>query len=1078
MNKTRILIVEDEAIVALDIRRQLADLGYEPVAHTMQGEDAVTLAGNLRPDLVLMDIQLAGETDGIATAQEIRQRFSIPVVFLTAFAGEETLKRAKLAEPYGYIIKPFEDRDLRTVIEMAIYKHQAERDLKEGHAALTAIVQGAMDGFYFIDGQGRFLDVNEAYCQMTGYSREELLRMSISDLAVDETQEQILADIANRLQNGFKRFERRQRCKDGRLADIEVSPGFIPGDKPRLFGFARDITDRKRAEEEREATLKLLNLVNSENDLHGLMEAATILLRDWSGCTAVGIRLKEDKDYPYFETRGFPPEFVAAENKLCRYDASGNPVCDDLGNPALDCMCGNVLCGRFDSALPFFTEHGSFWTNSTTALLATTPQEDLQSSTRNRCNGEGYESVALIPLRVGAVTLGLLQMNDSRKDRFTPYTIGLLERMSNSLAVAVAHRQAQEKVLESATKFRSYIQNAPIGIAVADREGRYVEVNPAVADMLGYSEEEFLKLRVHDVLAPSKVAEGLSLFRKLVEENAASGEKLLLRKDGTEFWAMVSSVRLNDNRFMAFHQDISARKNAEQEALSAASLLEAAFESTADALLMSNRDGLMTHYNHNFVELWNLPKEVLASGDEKLAIEAVLEKVREPIGFKKRILYLYEHPEEDAFDMVELKNGRILERYSKSYRVGGRVVGRVWSFRDVTNRKRLEDQLRQAQKMEAVGQLAGGVAHDFNNILAVILMHLGLLQEESALSEAVRGSLRDLTTEAQRAAALTRQLLAFSRRQIIQIKPVDLDVLVENLLKMLRRLLGEHITLDWQCESGLPLLNADPGMVEQIVMNLSVNARDAMPGGGSITIRAKPVRIEENGAGNHPESRAGNFVRLDVMDTGCGMDEGVLKHIFEPFFTTKEVGRGTGLGLSTVYGIVKQHGGWMEVESVVGKGSSFHVFLPVCASVRPGENNNKSTPVVGGRGETILVVEDETAVQQLVRRTLERNGYRVLQASSGPEALGLWRQYRADIDLLFSDVVMPHGMTGYQLADSLRKDKPGLKVILSTGYSDKLIEFGRQGIQTFFVLAKPYTSSALLAAIRNTLDKGSAIDKT
>jgi PAS domain S-box-containing protein len=756
MNKIRILVVEDEAIVALDIRRQLTDLGYEPAAQTMRGEDAVTLAEQLRPDLVLMDVQLTGEMDGIATAQEIRAKFSIPVVFLTAFASDEILKRAKLAEPYGYIIKPFEDRDLRTVIEMALYKHQAERDLKESHTALTAIVQGAMDGFYFIDAQCHFLDVNEAFCQMTGYSREELLGMSVTDLVVDETREQILAEIADRLQNGFKRFERRQRRKDGRLAHIEISPGCIPGDSRRLFGFARDITDRKRAEE---------------------------------------------------------------------------------------------------------------------------------------------------------------------------------------------------------------------------------------------------------------------------------------------------------------------------ETLNAASVLEAAFESTADALLMSNSDGIMTHYNKKFVALWNLPEEVLASGDEKLAIESVCAKVMEPIGFRERVQNLYTHPEEESFDVVELKNGRILERYSKSYRVGDRVVGRVWSFRDVTERKRLEDQLRQAQKMEAVGQLAGGVAHDFNNILAVILMQLGLLQEETALSEVVRGSLKDLTIEAHRAAALTRQLLAFSRRQIIQIKPVDLDALVENLLKMLRRLLGEHFTVDWQCGSGLPLLNADPGMVEQVVMNLCVNARDAMPHGGGITLSAKPVRIEENGVGIHPESRPGAFVRFDVTDTGCGMDEGVLKHIFEPFFTTKEVGHGTGLGLSTVHGIVKQHGGWIEVESVVGKGSSFHVFLPVCASGRPGENKDKSTPVLAGRGETILVVEDEIAVRLLVRRTLERNGYRVLQASSGPEALGLWRQYRADIDLLFSDVVMPHGMTGYQLAESLRKDKPGLKVILSTGYSDKLIDLSRQGMQTFFVLAKPYTSSTLLASLRDAMDQ-------
>jgi len=632
MNKTRILIVEDEAIVALDIRRQLTDLGYDPVAHSMRGEEAVALVGQLHPDLVLMDIQLAGEMDGIAVAREIRERLAIPVVFLTAFAGDDTLHRAKLAEPYGYIVKPFEDRELRTVIEMALYKHQAEKNLREGHAALTAIIQDAMDGFYFIDAQGRILEVNEAYCRMTGYSREELLQMSIADLALDETSDQIQGSIANRMQNGFERFERRQRCKDGHVAEIEISPGLIPGDPPRLFGFARDVTERKH----------------------------------------------------------------------------------------------------------------------------------------------------------------------------------------------------------------------------------------------------------------------------------------------------------------------------------------------------------------------------------------------------------------------------------------------------------LEQQFRQAQKMEAVGQLAGGVAHDFNNILAAILMRLELLKEETGLSDSVRADLNELTAESERAAALTRQLLAFSRRQIFVVKPVDLDVLIRDLFKMLRRLIRENVALDWVCKSPLPLLNADPGMVEQVIMNLCVNARDAMPDGGRITIDAQPVVIRENTAENHPnnpESRPGSYVCLSITDTGCGMDEGVLQHIFEPFFTTKEVGRGTGLGLSTVYGIVKQHQGWIEVESVVGEGTSFHVYFPTLAAVNGGAQNDQTIPAPEGGGETILVVEDEPSVRRLVCMTLERHGYKVLQASNGPEALGIWKQCRANIDLLFTDVVMPEGTNGCELADTFRKDKPELKIILTSGFTEHLSGLNNQPGRSYSVLPKPYVSSALLAVIRASIDQ-------
>ena len=397
----------------------------------------------------------------------------------------------------------------------------------------------------------------------------------------------------------------------------------------------------------------------------------------------------------------------------------------------------------------------------------------------------------------------------------------------------------------------------------------------------------------------------------------------------------------------------------------------------------------------------------------------------------------------------------------------GQLIGTV---QDITEQKRLEDQLRQAQKMEAVGQLAGGVAHDFNNILAAILMSLGLLREEPQLSPEIQASLKEIEAEANRAANLIRQLLLFSRRQLPQRRPLDLNEAVGNLLNLMRRLLGEHIALEFQEKANLPWIEADAGMIEQVVMNLCVNARDAMPDGGRLTLSLEAVDLDAEAAQANPESRPGRFVRLAVADTGCGMDELTRKRVFEPFFTTKDVGKGTGLGLATVYGIVNQHQGWTEVESAVGQGSTFRVFLPVATAAAPPAPDSPPHPAQCGGHETILLVEDEPAVRRLVSRCLLRNGYRVLEANNGVEALSLWREHGPAIDLLFTDMVMPEGMTGLALAERLRVEKSALKVIVSSGYSLEIASQGAPvGGRTAF-LAKPYEMNALAATVRRCLD--------
>jgi PAS domain S-box-containing protein len=412
--------------------------------------------------------------------------------------------------------------------------------------------------------------------------------------------------------------------------------------------------------------------------------------------------------------------------------------------------------------------------------------------------------------------------------------------------------------------------------------------------------------------------------------------------------------------------------------------------------------------------------------------------------------------------------------------VGGRVLS--WSFfpvisnhvvhcyaEDVTDRLNLEAQLRQAQKMDTVGQLAAGVAHDFNNLLTIIQGHAGLLDSAAGLDAAHTESARQILIAAERAANLTRQLLLFSRKQILQTQLLNLNDVVANLGKILRTLIGPQVELKRLTMDNLPAINADPGMMEQVVINLAVNARDAMPRGGELVLKTFFVEVDEGYVQRHPEARLGNFVCLTVTDTGHGMDESTLARIFEPFFTTKEVGKGTGLGLATVYGIVKQHQGWVEVESEVGRGTSFKVFLPV--STRAVNGSTLVQPgIAPGGDETILLVEDEKALRDVVKEILEVKGYQVICAATGAQALKVWEERQGEIDLLLTDMMMPEGVSGRDLAERVLQDRPDVKVICSSGYSLDVVspDFAKKKGTDF--LQKPYSPETLARTVRECLD--------
>jgi PAS domain S-box-containing protein len=517
-------------------------------------------------------------------------------------------------------------------------------------------------------------------------------------------------------------------------------------------------------------------------------------------------------------------------------------------------------------------------------------------------------------------------------------------------------------------------------------------------------------------------------------------------------------------RLTGAFQDITAHRQAEAER----DRLMLAIEQVAESVVITDAQGTIQYVNPIFESITGYRRE-------------------EAIGQNPRILGSGEHDDAfyremwDTLTRPETWHGRIINKkkdgtlYTEEATISpvrdasGRTVNYVAAIRDITKELALEAQLLQAQKMEAVGQLAGGVAHDFNNILQAILGHTQFAREGLPADDPRCEDLEEIRKGAERAATLTRQLLAFSRRQIMQAKDLDINNLIDGLLKMVRRIIGEDIQLEFASGHRLGTVHADPGQMEQVLMNLCVNARDALPGGGTLTIETENGLINGEYCETHAWAREGPYNLISVTDTGQGMNEGIARRAFEPFFTTKEVGKGTGLGLATVYGIVKQHDGMINVYSEVGKGTTFKIYLPIVAR-RATEIGSKIEGRVRGGTETILLAEDDEGVRGLIERVLQEGGYSVLIARDGQEALDLFEVHAGEISLALLDVIMPR-MGGREAGDRIREANPDVRIVYTSGYS-------ANGVHTRFALdegvdliQKPCDPQTLLRRIREVLDR-------
>ena len=638
-------------------------------------------------------------------------------------------------------------------------------------------------------------------------------------------------------------------------------------------------------------------------------------------------------------------------------------------------------------------------------------------------------------------------------------------------------KQAEAALAESEARFRATFEQAAVGMSQVGLDGRWLRVNQRICDIVGYSREELLSTKFQDITHPDDLATDLGLVQQVLagELQTYSLEKRYIRKNGSivPVNLTVSLVREPSGKpqhFISVVENITERKLAEAELQLSQQRLLLHVEQTPLAVIEFDLTGRVRQWNPAAVAMFGFSREEAIGQSWSFIVPAGIHGQLEGIWSA----IVSQRGGNRSINENITKDGRTIHcEWFNTPLVGpdGRTIGVASLIQDITERRLLEDQLRQTQKMEAIGRLASGVAHDFNNILAVIQLQAGLLKAEQNISAKQLDFAVEIEKATQRAADLTRQLLLFSRKQALQPRDLDLNEVVTSITKMLQRTLGEDVEMQFKFSPQPLLIHADAGMMDQILMNLTINARDAMPKGGQLLIETSAVEFDEITAAQTSQARPGSFACVSVSDTGGGIPPEILPQIFEPFFTTKAVGKGTGLGLATVFGIVQQHQGWINVYSEAGQGTTFRIYFPRLTKASDKKANWSSLASIRSGNETILLVEDDSSLRASIRIALSRFGYRVLEASNGPEALEVWKQHRAEIRLLLTDLVMPGGLTGKELGEQLLQQDPKLKVIYASGYSADSADKDFSMEEGVNFLTKPFAVNKLAQTVRNCLDK-------
>jgi len=684
-----------------------------------------------------------------------------------------------------------------------------------------------------------------------------------------------------------------------------------------------------------------------------------------------------------------------------------------------------------------------------------------------------------VPLKVKDRAIGVVVTQTySQGVRYGESERDILTFVSSQMAMAIERKRVEDAWREQSELLQRIVDNIPVMLVFLDEQGRLTWGNREWTRTLGYDVADASARDIFAELYPDPRE------RQRVRDSigAPLGQWTDFRtrtRQGATLDTIWANAPLTGGGWLAIGMDVTDRKRAEERyrsfiAQSSEGVSRLEIDPPVPINLTEEEQVDRLYAGGRIAECNDAMARMYGFGEasELLGTRlSDLHNVTDPINREQIRAFIrggYRVSDSETREHDREGRPRVFLNNVVGFVENGQLV-RVWGTqRDVTEQRHLEEQFRQSQKMEAVGQLAGGIAHDFNNLLTAILGNTQLLLRELPPGDSMRDDVEEIRKASERAASLTRQLLAYSRRQMLQPEVLDLNVVMAEMDKMLRRLIGEHIDLVAVFAPDLGRVRADPNQIEQVIVNLAVNARDAMPDGGKLTIGTANVDLDESFAQAHLGSVPGSYAMLAVTDTGVGMDAAVRAHLFEPFFTTKEVGKGTGLGLATVYGIVKQSGGYISVYSEPGHGSSFKIYLPrIATPAEPPAAALKGGPAPGS--ETVLVVEDEPAVLTLSRRALEAQGYVVLAASDADAALRVVERHGGMIHLLLTDVVMP-GLSGHELADRLTAQRPGIRVLYMSGYpGDAVVQHGTLPSGSAF-LQKPFSPDGLARKVRDVLD--------
>ena len=932
---------------------------------------------------------------------------------------------------------------------------EATKSLEASEVRYRRLFESARDGILILDVVSRKVtDANPFMVELLGYSRDEFLGKELWEIGLLKDEEFSKAAFRELEELGYIRYDDLPlETKGGARREIEfVSNVYTEGDRQVVQCNIRDISERKRSAGK---------LLRSQEQLAGLIDSAMDAV----------ISIDGEQRIVLFN--------AAAERMFCY------PAAEAIGQ-------------SLDRFIPerFRTNHS--------ALVQAFGRTDVTKRSIGglsvilgvRADGEEFPIDASISHR------------ESEGQRL--YTVILRD--------ITERKRSEEALRASEERYRSLFESNPLPMWVSDLETlAFLAVNDAAILHYGYSREEFLSKTIKDIRLPEA---GPSLLGTVGSGIDDAGIWKHQKKDGGTIDAETASHKLTfagRRAELVLVHDVTERRRSEETQVR--HIAQLALRADVNAALAESdaplprtlkrcTEAVVQHLGANFAGVWTLNKgenvlELQASAGINIDAGGPYELV--PVGkFKIGLIAESRQPhitndvqnDPRVSDKAWLMREGLIAFAGYPLSVEDRLVGVIAMFarqhlakdtldalssvadlisQDIERKraeealKHSEEQLRQSQKLEAVGQLAGGIAHDFNNLLTVINGYSDLSMKKLQAEDPLRLNLKEIRKAGDRAAALTRQLLAFSRKQVLQPKILDLNAIISELEKMLRRLIGEDIDLRTVCAPDLGSTRADPGQIGQVVMNLAVNARDAMPHGGKLTIETRNVQLTEEYARHHVAVIPGWYVLLAVSDTGSGMDEQTRGRVFEPFFTTKETGQGTGLGLSTVYGIVKQSGGNIWVYTEPGMGTTFKVYLPrVDQGAEEYKQSLEFEEVLMG-SETILLAEDEEMVRNLAREILGTYGYKVLEAASGGSALLICEQYEESIDLLLTDVVMPE-MSGRKLADRLAGLRPEMKVLYMSGYADNAIV--HQGVLeegTNFI-QKPFSPDTLAAKVRDVLD--------